>query len=259
MCCTGGRTILFVGIEEQGSPALPFRSAPQGSIRLSDDVVQAGRDFDRAIRLAVLRGDAGEDDSKGHALVHDPTARAIQERFVVYATRDLRRLREVLHDSASEKHRSLAAEVLGYAPDKRAVIGELVYGMGDPSEEVRNNSMRALGIIGQFGSRLPALKIRVPTKPFVRLLNSLVWTDRNKASFALMELTGNRDPALFKNLRKQALRSLIEMARWKSDGHAIPAFWLLGRISGLPEDQIQAAASSRADRVAVIESALKRP
>ena len=68
-----------------------------------------------------------------------------------------------------------------------------------------------------------------------------------------MELTGNRDPALFKTLRKQALTSVIEMSRWKSDGHAIPAFWLLGRISGLSED-IQAAAWSRASREAVINT-----
>jgi len=258
ICCTGGRTILFVGIEEQGRPALQFRSAPQGSIRLSDDVVQAGGDFDKAIHLAALRGDAGEDDSNGHALMHDPTARAIQERFVVYAARDLRRLRQVLRHSAAEGHRALAAEVLGYAPDKQDVVEDLVYGMRDPSEEVRNNSMRALGIISQYGSRWPELKIRVPTKPFIRLLNSLVWTDRNKASFSLMELTSNRDSSLLKSLRKRAVRSLIEMARWKSAGHAYPAFCLLGRIGGLPEDQIHAA-WSRSDREEVIDAALKRP
>lgn len=189
--------------------------------------------------------------------MHDATGRAIQERFVTYA-RDLGRLRQVLRQSADEQHRALAANVLGYASDKQAVVGDLVYGMGDPSDEVRNNSMRALGIIGQFGSRSPELKIHVPTKPFIRLLNSLVWTDRNKAAYALMELTGSRDAALLKSLRKQALRSLIEMARWKSDGHAYPAFCLLGRISSWSEDQIHAA-WSRGDREAVIEAALEQP
>jgi len=34
--------------------------------------------------------------TQGHALLHDPAARAIQERFVGYAARDLKKLRTVL-------------------------------------------------------------------------------------------------------------------------------------------------------------------
>jgi len=126
ICCANGRTILFVGIEEQGSPALRFRSAPHGSIRLPDDVVQAGHHLDKAAHLAILRGNAGEDDSKGHALMHDPTGRAIQENFISFAARDLNRLREVLRHSAVPEHRALTAEVLGYARDKRDVVECLV-------------------------------------------------------------------------------------------------------------------------------------
>lgn len=256
VCCDGGRAILYIGVEEQGDPDLQFRSAPQGSIRLPDDVVQAGDDFSKAAVQAIQRGDAGEDHSKGHALMHDPTARAIQERFITYAARDLSRLRDVLRHSADGEHRGLAAQVLGYA-DKRAVVGDLVYGMDDPSEEVRNNSMRALWVIATLASRSPELKIRVPTKAFIRLLNSPVWSDRNKASLALMELSNSRDLALLRSLRKEALRSLIEMARWKSDGHAAAALWLLGRISGMSEDHIQAT-WNRGDRETVIHAALKR-
>jgi hypothetical protein len=256
-CCDGGRAILYVGIEEQGSPVLRFRSAPQGSIRLPDDVVQVGDDFDKTALQAIQRGDAGEDDSKGHALMHDPTARAIQERFITCAARDLSRLRDVLRHSDNGKHRALAAQVLGYAVDKRAVVGDLVYAMKDSSDEVRNNSMRALWVMAKLASRSPELKIRVPTKPFIRLLNSPVWSDRNKSSLALMELSDNRDPALLISLQRQALRSLIEMARWKSDGHAAAAFWLLGRITGSSEDRIQTM-WSHGDREAVIDAALKR-
>ena len=76
--------------------------------------------------------------------------------------------------------------------------------------------MRALYIIAGFASRSPGLKIRVPTKPFIRLLNSPVWSDLNKTSLALMELSANRDPVLLTSIREQALPSLVEMARWKS-------------------------------------------
>ena len=257
VCCVGGKAILYVGIEEQGSPVLRFRSAPHGRIRLSDDIVQARDDFNQAALQAILRGDAGEDDSEGHALMHDPAARAIQERFIAYAARDLSRLRDVLRHSSDGEHRALAAQVLGYVVDKRAVVGDLVYGMDDPSEEVRNNSMRALGIIAKFASRSPDRKIRVPTKPFIRLLNSPVWSDLNKASFALMELSGSRDPVLLTSIREQAVGSLVDMARWKSEGHAMPALIILGRIGGWSEEDIQSA-WMRGERETVVKAALKR-
>ena len=47
----------------------------------------------------------------------DPAMRAIQDRFIVLAKRDLAELRRVLRESAVESARALAAHVLGYAPD----------------------------------------------------------------------------------------------------------------------------------------------
>ena len=67
----------------------------------------------------LFRGDSGEHLSEGHALMHDPAARAIQQRFIAYAARNLSRLRDVLRHSSDTEHRALAAHVLGYAPDKR--------------------------------------------------------------------------------------------------------------------------------------------
>ena len=231
-----------------------FRSAPDDPVRLSPDVVEAGEAFMRALMDAVRRGDAGEDDSKGHSLMHDPTARAVQEQFIAYAARDLNQLRDVVRRSGEATHRALAAQILGYASDKRAVVDDLVYGMRDPSESVRNNAMRALAVIAEFAGGSPDRGVRVPYEPFVDLLSSPFWTDRNKASFALEELSTKRDPQLLQTLRAQALPALVEMARWKSDGHAGAAFFLLGRIGGLSEDEIRAAWERR-DREAVIRAA----
>ena len=58
-------------------------------------------------------------------------------------------------------------------------------------------------------------------------------------------------------LRERALPSLVEMARWKTLSHALPAFVLLGRIAGLPENQVQAA-WTRGDRESVIAAATKK-
>ena len=256
VCCDRGKTIIFVGIQEVGQPTAQFRAEPRGSVRLPDDIVKAGAAFDEAVARAVLSGHAEEDQSQGHSLVKDPASRAIQEQFIAFAARDLARLRVVLREANDPSQRALAAQVIAYAGDKRAVIGDLVDGMRDPSDDVRNNAMRALALIAMFALKNPAPGLVVPATPFIDLLNSIEWTDRNKASLALESLTETRDPALISELRSRALPSLIEMARWKSEGHAESAFLVLGRVAGLPDDAITAA-FARGDRDSVIEAALK--
>jgi hypothetical protein len=111
-------------------------------------------------------------------------------------------------------------------------------------------------LIAKLAQRKPELGIQVPAAVFIDLLNSIVWSDRNKSSYALLETTFNRDPAALAELRAKALPSLVEMARWKAIGHAQPAIFLLGRIGGMSEDDIQAAID-RGDREAVISAGLK--
>jgi hypothetical protein len=84
-----------------------------------------------------------------------------------------------------------------------------------------------------------------------------VWTDRNKASLALLRLSERRAPRLLEQLRREALVPLVEMARWKTPGHAAPALTILGRIAGL-SDEVAASASTPAEREAVIKTALDR-
>ena len=258
VCCDRGRAIVFVGIEKRGAATMRFHAEPEGDARLAADTVRAGDEGENALRLAILRGDAGEDRSRGHSLVDDPATRAIQERFVLYAARDLPELRRVLRSSSDAAHRALAAQVLGYAADKPAVVDDLVNGMSDPSAAVRNNASRALGVFAEMlpGTGLPVP--RVPAQPFIELLDSPVWSDRNKASGALAALSTGRDPELLARLREQALAPLIEMARWKSEGHALSAFFILGRIAGY-SDEAAYDLWQRGDRDAVIDAARSRP
>lgn len=257
LCCEGAQTILYVGIQETGVPALEFRNAPNGADRLPQDVNDAGKAFEQALSQAVLKGDAREDDSKGYALFHDSACRAVQERFVEFAARDLPLLEKVLRNSGDAGQRALAAEIIGYAKDKPATIPLLAYGMADPNSNVRNNSMRALGVIARFARKHRDAQIQVPAEPFVAMLNSLDWTDRNKSSIALLELTDKRDPGILKEMHEEALGSLVDMARWKDAGHAYAPFMLLGRVAGISEDAIQKAWDQN-DRESVIETALKQ-
>jgi hypothetical protein len=257
VCCDDARVLVYVGIAEKGSPEVHLRPRPHGAVRLADEIVQAGDDFDVALAGAMARDDFEEDDSQGHALFHDPAVRAVQERFLALAAVRLPELRRVLRESSDDDQRALAAQIIGYAPRKREVVSDLVAAMTDPGDAVRNNAMRALAVIAGAASTMPEKGVRVPFEPFVALLDSLTWTDRNKASLALWDLTESRPTAWLAALRRQAMPALVEMARWTSEGHAMPAFAILGRMVGIPEDDLEAA--WKTDREAVIAAALKGP
>ena len=257
VCCDAGKVTVYVGIERDGAQTVVFVPAPKGAARLPADIVQAGAAFDAALTAAITRGDAAEDDSQGHALFHDPATRVVQERFVSFAARDLPLLRQVLRESSDAEQRALAAQVIAYAARKDDVIDDLARAMGDPSEDVRNNAMRALAV---FVAAAPATR---PTRPipvdgFVALLNSPAWTDRNKASLALLRLTESRDPALLARLRREALASLVDMARWKSAGHAVPGATILGRVAGLSEEKIAAETATLGGREAIVGAVVPR-
>ena len=189
-------------------------------------------------------------------MFNDPAARAVQERFVTFAARDPKLLRDVLRHSSDAEHRALAAQVIAYTPNKQAIVNDLVEATRDPAEGVRNNATRSLAVMAGSAQQTTKQQIRIPIRPFIEMLNSIEWTDRNKSSLALLRLTEKRAPAVLSELRQKALLSLNEMARWKSSGHACASFFLLGRVAGLPEGEITAA-WERGDRASFIETATK--
>jgi hypothetical protein len=256
VCCEDGKTMLYVGIAEDGAPALELRAPPNGTSRLPIDVLVAGEQFADAQARAVMRGFMKEDVSQGHSLMADSAARLIQLQFVTLAAKHLDSLRKVLRTSNDRDHRALAAEVLGYAPNKASVVPDLVYAMTDPSSDVRNNATRALALISMYGQQHPELKITVPYEPFINLLNSLTWTDRNKASLALMALTESRNPALLAALRTRAFDAIVDIAQWSNPGHSMAGIFMLGRMAGIADPEIYAM-FERGERDKIIEAARK--
>jgi hypothetical protein len=257
VCCTQDRkSILYVGVEEASTPCQEFQPAPTGSVRLTEDVLSADSDFEDAFHKSILKGNFAEDDSQGHALDNDPAVRAIQLRFVVLANAHLTDLKDVLHNSSDGQQRALAAQVLGYVKDKQAIVSDLVAAMRDPDPDVRNNSTRALVVFAEFSPKPPVRKIKISPEPFIEMLNSCIWSDRNKSSGALAKLTEKRDPALLAEIHDQALPSLLEMARWKNLGHAVYSLMILGRIGGLTDDEIQKSLD-QGNRESLIAAATK--
>ncbi|HEY8460647.1 MAG TPA: HEAT repeat domain-containing protein [Blastocatellia bacterium] len=257
VCCVEGKAILYVGVRRKGESSIEYRADPQSKVRLPPEVIQAGKDYQKALQEAVLKGDPGEDNSRGHALSDDPATRAVQERFIRFAAQDLKLLRDALRNSADAEHRALAAQIIAYADNKQEIVNDLVEAMRDPVEEVRNNAMRALWVMPESTRGTTEQPIRIPGRPFIEMLNSIEWRDRNKSSMALLKITSAPSPSILSELRRKAIPALVEMAKWKTPGHAKAPFILLGRVAGIPEEEINAA-WERGDHASFIEAATKK-
>ena len=251
VCCDGREGMLFVGIEERGAAHFALRSAPAGDAALPPEIVAQFTELVRAMGDAARRGSTAEDLTHGHPLMADPDARAIQEGFAVFTATHLPQLRDVLRNSADSEQRVMAATLIGYAPDKKAIVNDLEFAVQDPDEDVRSSAMRALNAIAVLGIKQPQLAIHISPTWFVEMLNSIVLSDRTRATMALINLTDSRPAATLDLLRERALQSLVEMAQWKSLRYALPAYILLGRVGGLSEQQIQES-WTKGDRAAMV-------
>jgi hypothetical protein len=234
VCCTPDqKTIVFVGIAETAPSS--WRKAPEGPARLPESMIRAYEQFMSVIFELIKSGShAPSDHSQGHYLDPRPPLRAIQEGFVTFARTEAGLVQQVLAESSDPTHRSVAAMLAGYMPDKAVAATVLSRAALDPDSGVRNNATRALAIIVEYAHEHPDLGIRIEAAPFIDMLNSPTWTDLNKGIFFLDTLA-SRDPELLAELRRKARPALIDICRWKSEGHAAPGCAVLRRVEGLPD------------------------
>jgi len=248
------KMILYVGLEQRGAPHFDIREAPEGDMKLPEAITKEYRNFVETAAAASRYHIVAEDLTQGHARSADPETRKIQDRFPLFATDHLAELRDVLRNASDEDQRAVAAYIIGYAPNKRDVINDLQYALKDADAGVRANATRSLIAIEGLAKHDPNQGIKISPTWFIEMLNSLSWSDRNRAVMALLVLTDQPDPSILEQIRDRALQSLIDMARWKTLAHALPPYLLLGRIANLPEDQVQAA-WTKGDREWVITRA----
>jgi hypothetical protein len=234
VCCDGGgRAIIYVGLPGTNVRDLPHVPPPTGSVCLPSSAVRL---YDRtmdAMQKAIEAGDASEDRSKGYALSHHPEYRDRQLALREFALAHERQVRSALAECRQPENRAAAAQILGYANRSRAQVDALVRAANDPDRIVRNNAVRALGVLASAQSRTDIATI--PTKPFIAMLNSGTWEDRNKAGLLLSALVAGADAPALSDMRRNAMDSLVEMARWQERGHASAYRLLLGRIAGFDE------------------------
>lgn len=258
-CCSERRMILYVGVEERGSPHVEYHDAPTGAITLPPELFDSYNKLLENAAASIRGHNADQDLTNGYSLMADPESRQIQLSFLPAVEQNLALVDRVLRQSADSEQRAAAAYLLQYGPrgphTNKFIVDGLQYALRDREDEVRENAVRALQAVAVGAKLHPDQHIQIQPTWFIELMNSVVWTDRHDASLALVNLTEARDPETLQLLRDRALSSVVEMARWRDLQHALPAFILAGRLAGLDEDQIKAAWVG--DRESVLKQALK--
>jgi|GEM_PF-777837 len=236
VCCTkSGDLVVYIGLPGRSFRPIRYNEAPKGTARLPEILLSLDEQIDNLLFKAVLEGKAGEDDSEGYALAKDdPELRKKQLEFRDYARLNEGVIFRVVESSSDAKQRAIAATALGYLRQSDRQIAALVKASFDLDEEVRNNAVRALGVLA---SAKPGVARRMPAKRFISLLSSGIWSDRNKGLMLVFRLTQGRDPKLLRDLRSEALMPLVEAAQWET-GHALGARVILGRIAVIDEAKL---------------------
>lgn len=255
-CCQDGKVILYVGIEERGANAFQVLPEPDKDVALPAEITEVYRDFASALARAAATGQTQEDLTRGHSLMADLSCRTLQDRMAGLAELHEDKLREVLRQSGDPEQRAIAAYVIGYAKDKAKVIDDLQVGLQDPDEGTRRNAARALKAIALYSSLNPGLHLRVQPTWFVEMLNSSSLSDRLEGANALLFFTDKPNEIVLDNIRDRAMASLYEMSQWQYLPHALPAYLLLGRVSGKTDQEMQDA-WSRGERESAIQSLRK--
>jgi hypothetical protein len=253
VCCDiNGDLMIYLGMGETDDVNM-YNKQPRQHARLPAKMIAAYNDYERQLEPAIKKGEASEDDSNGYALIKYLPARQEQNKFIVFAKQYQALLCAVIRNSVYQRDRAAATQVIAYSADKRKAIDCLIYAVNDNNDEVRNNAARALEILAGYLHKHPEVKISIPAAPFIKMMNSPEWTDRNKAASVLLQLTESRDRALLNELKQKCLPSIIEMAKWKDRAHAFFTFVILGRIAGIDDQQLNTSNNSP-DYLSLVDS-----
>jgi hypothetical protein len=253
-CASGGKMILYVGVEERDAPRLEFNPAPAGDARLPNALYDGYLSLLETAEGSLRGRNADEDLTNGYSLMADPDGRMIQQGFIPLVEEHLKLLDQVVRESADPEQRAAAAYLLQYGPRGRSskiIADALQYAVRDQEDVVRKSAMRALRAVTVGAKLHPEQDMTIEPTWFVEMLNSVVWSDRRSATQELVELTEDRKQATLDLIRERALPAVLEMARWQTLDHALPAFILAGRIGGFDEKQIKDA-WSREDRESIL-------
>ena len=248
--------VFYVDVEppHASAPAIVSRPPPSGTSRLPPGILAV---YEHSIRRFADGGiHAGDETTHGYSISKDPIMRADQLQLIDYARAHPKHLYSVLERSGATRDRIAAAWIAGYAPRGSKQLNALLHAANDPDSTVRNNAIRVLAVEALHDARIAR---QIPAEPFIPMLHSLTWSDRNKAMWLLDPVTAARDPRTIESLRRQTIEPLRQMSRWTYWFHASMALVLLGRIAGIPEPRLQSLLEARDAATILAEASHIRP
>ena len=122
VCCSDGKLILYIGIEERGGAHFDVREPPEGESILPEEVTTAYQQYRGALENAAHNGITSEDLTQGYSLSADPDVRALQQKFPALVKKYSGALREVLRSSFDENQRMAAVTLLAYNATRRESV-----------------------------------------------------------------------------------------------------------------------------------------
>jgi hypothetical protein len=241
--------VLYVDVEPSEASPMVWNPAPTGTQQLTSGIVDLYEHaMDRFANGGIF---AGDDTTNGYSLSKDPIMREDELKLVDYAQAHADLVYSVLTGSKSRRDRIAAAWVGGYAAKGPEQLAALLHAVSDPDSTVRNNAIRVLAVLASTDANVAP---QIPAAPFIPMLGSLDWTDRNKAMALLTPVTAARDPRTIESLRTQAIQPLRQMSRWTYWAHSSMALVLLGRIASIPEERLQGLLAAH-DAKSIIDQA----
>lgn len=238
VCCDPhGATWVFVGLPGKTWREIKLNPMPDGRIRLAPELLAIMTKMEDARFDGVKKGGdaAAEDESQGYSLSHYPPAKELEMRLREYALAHEDEIYNALDSSADNYTRDQAAIAAGYTRQSPRQIQALLRATRDTDKNVRDESTRALGVLLASGSEVAK---QIPAADFIEMMWSGTWMDRNKAAMVLDGLAASRDPKLLEEIHIGAWGPLMEMAAWRSPGHAAGGRSLMARVQGIKDERL---------------------
>ncbi|MDZ7638263.1 MAG: HEAT repeat domain-containing protein [Bryobacterales bacterium] len=242
-CCLGEEIVLYIGIVESGTKPFALHSPPAEDLALPTKIDLVYQRLARALEAAHERGATGETYDKGYPLSEDAEARRAQETLPLIVDPYVEDLGEILRRSSDETVRAAAAYILAYAQNRQEAEAHLQHALRDFDPDVRQNALRSLEFIRRAYAAMPpdSEGIRKTVSPtwLIEMLQSVSLEDRLGAAGMLVKLVPHDGGSGLLQMEERALPALLQMAQWQVSEHAAAAYTLLGRIAGIPEDEIE--------------------
>ncbi|MEM1256395.1 MAG: HEAT repeat domain-containing protein [Cyanobacteria bacterium P01_H01_bin.21] len=214
------------------SVRMPFHPKPTQTFSDPDSLLQTWTDYEMTGFELSRAGELREGINNCPALActvgfDHPNLEGFLSFFETEILHNRDQLIQILQADENEVHRGNAVYLLAFAflDDPESYVETITPAIKDSSSLVRNNALRVLGDISH---NYP--EVDLPVAAIIEALQYPATTDRNKASWRLLELA--KQDRYHQLIIEQAVPVLLEMLKLQQPNNHDPAYATLKAISG---------------------------